>query len=115
MLSHAARKDHLGLARPDHPRGRRQRIETGSAQTVDRDARYVDRQAGEQGAHPGDIAVIFAGLVRTPEDHVADRHRIERRIAFDEFAQHDRRKIIGADRRKRNRHNVRSEYGSHRR
>jgi hypothetical protein len=65
--------DHeVRLARRDQPRGIRDRLEARAAEAVDGDTGDRDRKSREQRAHPADVAVVLAGLVRAAEDHVVD-------------------------------------------
>src|SRR5438874_8497073 len=71
--SHAldtAGDEHLALAAPDGLRRGVDGLQAGATQAVDRLAWYVDGQAGEQERHPGDIAVVLAGLVGAPQNNV---------------------------------------------
>ena len=57
------------------------RLQTGPAQPIDGLSGDVDRKAGQQRRHAGDVAVVFTRLVRAAEDHIVKRGRIESRPA----------------------------------
>jgi hypothetical protein len=55
-----------------------------SAQSVDSVARSLDGEPGEEGSHPGDVPVVFAGLVgRAPLD-VFDGYRIKIAVSLEQ-------------------------------
>src|SRR6185369_15133854 len=74
--------------------------ERAGAKAVRRDARHAVRQAGEQGAHAGDVAVVLARLVGAAEidllDGVGSDAGLFHRGPDDVPGQ-----IVGADRRQR--------------
>ena len=45
-------------------------VQARTAQTVDRRARHLDGQPGQQRGHAGDVAVVFAGLVGAAQDRI---------------------------------------------
>ena len=50
----------IALAEPDRAAGLVDRLQPGGAEPVDGYPRDLDRQAGEQRGHPGDVAVVLA-------------------------------------------------------
>ena len=72
------------------------RLQPGAAQPVDGQAADLDREAGEEHRHPGDVAVVLAGLVGAAEDDVLDERRVDAG-AIDDGAQHERGEVVGAD------------------
>ena len=54
------------------------------------------RNAGEQGRHAGDVAVVFAGLVGASEEGVVDGGEVEVGVAGGEGAQGVGREVVGA-------------------
>jgi hypothetical protein len=74
---HAPGHDDVGLVDLDRPPGLHDGIQAGRAQAVHRGARHGDRQSGEQQAHPGDVAVVLAGLVRAAGDDLVDGARFD--------------------------------------
>ena len=63
------------------------------AQPVDGQPADLDRQAGQQHGHPGDVAVVLAGLVGAAEDDVLDEAGIDAG-PVDDRAQHGRRQVV---------------------
>ena len=80
--------------------GRVDRLQPRAAQPVDGQPAHLDREAGQQDRHAGDVAVVLAGLVGAAEDHVLDEGRVERG-ALDDGAQHGGGHVVGADRGER--------------
>jgi len=66
------------------------------AQTVEGHARHALRQAGQQQRHARHIAVVFAGLVGTAEEHLIDRVPLHRRVARHQRLDRQRRQVVGA-------------------
>ena len=62
----------LALAEPDRARCLVDRLEARGAEAVDGDAGDLDRQAGEQRGHPGDVAVVLSRLVGGAHVDVGD-------------------------------------------
>src|SRR5947208_2582297 len=75
-------------------------LSTANASCSARPARHLDRQAGDERRHAGDVAVILARLVGTSEDHVVDARRLDAR-PLDHRLDRDRRQIVGAHGRQR--------------
>ena len=69
----AAGDDQVGVAGADRLRGDRDRGHAGGAEAVDGESGDRVGQPGEQHGHPGDVAVVFAGLVRGAEDDLVER------------------------------------------
>ena len=90
----------LDLARLDRARRRRDRVHARGAEPVDGRAGNGIGQAREQQGHAGEIAVVLARLIGRAEEHLLDRLR-EAGMAAQEFADRQRREIVGADARKR--------------
>ena len=90
----AARDEDLAIAERDRVRGAHDRLEPRAAEPIHGLAGDLDRQAGEERRHAPDVAVVLAGLVRSPEDHVVDARRIEPG-AVDERADDVRRHVVG--------------------
>ena len=93
----AADQHELGVAGVDLAGGDDRRVQGGAAQPVDRGAGDRDRQPGQQGAHPGDVAVFLAGAVGVAEDHLVDPLDVEGRGALDDLTDHVRGEVIRAD------------------
>ena len=72
------------------------RLEAGAAQPVDGLPADLDREAGDQQRHPGDVAVVLAGLVRAAEDDVLDQRWVDAR-AIDDGAQDGCGEIVRSD------------------
>src|SRR5690606_28167299 len=54
------------------------------------------RESREQRPDPGDVAVVFAGLVRVAEDDVFDTRRVDAG-ALDRRLHHESGEVVGAD------------------
>ena len=78
----AARDHHVGLAELHGARRMAGGLETRTAQAIDRGARHLDRQAGQQARHARHVAVVLARLVDAAIDHVVDRAPIDIGIAL---------------------------------
>jgi hypothetical protein len=78
-----------------------ERVQPRSAQAIESGARHIDRQAGEQAGHARDVAVVLPGLVGAAEQNLVDGGPVHGRVACDQGAQRDRRKVVGAHRRQR--------------
>ena len=59
------------------------------------------RQSGQQHRHPGDVAVVLAGLVRAAEDHVVDHRGVEGSVPRQQRRDGVRREVVGTDRGER--------------
>ena len=96
----AADEHDVGVARLDLPRRDDRCVEARAAEAVDRRARDARRQAGEQGRHPRDVAVLLAGAVRVAEDDLLDETRVggEAGGPVDDRAHDERPEVIGPDR-----------------
>jgi hypothetical protein len=92
----AAGQIEVALPEPQGARGLVDRLEAGSAEPVHGHAGDLDRQSGEQRGHPGDVAVVLAGLVRGSEVDVDDLARIDAR-ALDGAGDRERPEIVGTD------------------
>ena len=64
------------------------------------DARDRVREAGQQGRHARDVAVVLSRLVGTPEVDVVDRRRVDAR-SLDSRRDRDGRQIVRANVRER--------------
>src|SRR5215207_3523227 len=58
---------HIGLTQHHGARGLGDSFQPRTAQAVDGDAGDLLRETGQEQGHLGDVAVVFAGLVRAPE------------------------------------------------
>ena len=58
----------VGIARPDSAGGGADRVKARAAEPVDRRARHLGRQPGQQQRHAGDVAVVLARLVGAAEE-----------------------------------------------
>src|SRR5215203_3135002 len=58
---------HIGLAQHHGARSLGNSFQPRTAQAVDGDASDLLRETGQEQGHPGDVAVVFAGLVGAPE------------------------------------------------
>ena len=96
----AAADEHVAVADGDRVGRRVDRLEPRPAQPVDGLAADLDREVGEQQRHPGDVAVVLAGLVRAAEDDVLDERRVEAG-AIDDRAQDGGGEIVRPDARER--------------
>ena len=76
--------------------GRVDRLQARPAQPVDGQPADLDREAGQQDGHPGDVAVVLAGLVRAAEDHVLDQAGVDAG-AVDDGPKHQRGEVVGPD------------------
>ena len=92
--------DQFGLAGLDGACGGYDRVHTRTAEAVDRGAADLRWQAGEQGRHARDVAVILARLVGTTEDHVIDGVPVEV-VRGHQRLQRDGAQIVGAHRGER--------------
>ena len=92
----AAADEHVAVADRDRVGGRVDRLQTGAAQSVDGEAADLDREVREEQRHPGDIAVVLAGLVGATEDDVLDEGRVQAG-PVDDGAQHDGGQIVRPD------------------
>ena len=68
----SARHDDVGLAGADLLGGGGDGLQAAGAQAVDRVARDLVRQAGQQRGHARDVAVVLAGLIGGAEDDLVD-------------------------------------------
>jgi hypothetical protein len=57
----------------------------------------LDRIAGQQQGHAGDVAVVLAGLVGAAQHHFVDGVQVEAGIARGQGLQRDRRQVVGPD------------------
>ena len=76
------------------------RLEPGAAQPVDGLTADLDREVRQQQRHPGDVAVVLAGLVRAAEDDVLDERRVDPG-PLDDGTQDRRGEVVRADARQR--------------
>ena len=82
--------------RPASRRGRPgRRRQPGTAQPVDGDARDLLRETGQEQAHPGDVAVVLAGLVGAAEVDVLDLRGGT--LVRSARASRTRRQVVGTD------------------
>ena len=72
------------------------RLQSGAAEPVHRLTRHLDRQAGQQRRHAGDVPVVFARLVGAAEDDVIDPVGPESARAASSDADGGRRQVVGA-------------------
>src|SRR5690606_24802594 len=72
-----------------------------SAQAVEGDPAGPVGKAGEQRRHPGEVAIVLAGLVGAAEDDVVELVPVDSGIALDQGGDRDGREIVGADMGKR--------------
>ena len=93
---HAARDGEFRLAGLDGLGADADGVHARSAQPVDPSARYALRQAGQQQAHPGDVAVVLARLVGAAVDHIVDGFGLDRRVARQQFPDRHGAEIVGA-------------------
>jgi len=87
---------HLGAARLDLVRRRDRRLHAGAAEPVDRLARHLDGEAGQQQAHTRHVAVVLAGLVGAAEHHVVDLVGPDAR-ALDRLPDHQSGQVVRPD------------------
>ncbi len=92
----AAGDDDVGAAAFDRACGDVDGFEAGGAQSVHRAAGHAVGQAGEQGGHAGDVAVVLAGLVRGAEIDVVDDGGVDS-AAADGFADDEGGQVVGAN------------------
>jgi hypothetical protein len=90
-------KGEVDLAGADRTGDDADRVHARTAETVDRRAGHVDRQAGKQRRHARDVAVVLAGLVGAAIDRVVERGPVEVGMALDQRLDRQRREIVGAD------------------
>ena len=72
----------------------------GRAQPVDGDARDVEGKSGQEGGHPGHVAVFLAGAVGVAQDDFVDAVRVQAGPGHG-LADHQRGQVVGADRGQR--------------
>ena len=105
LLDHPGRPAHrldpagqveVALAGLDRPGGAVDRLQAGGAEAVDGRAGHALRQAGEQRRHPGDVAVVLAGLVGGAEVDVGDPLGVDA-AALDHGGDRVRGEVVGAD------------------
>ena len=96
----AAADEHVAVADRDRVRRGVDRLEARAAQPVDGQAADLDREVGQQQRHPGDVAVVLAGLVGAAEDDVLDEGRVDAG-AVDDGAQHGGGEVVRPDARER--------------
>ena len=93
---HAAGHLHVLGAGRDRMGRAGDRLERGATEPIDRRAGSGQRQTRHQGRAPGHVAAKFAPLLRSAEDHVFDRGRID--TASLDHALHDGRgQFVAAD------------------
>jgi hypothetical protein len=97
----AARYQQVHLASLDRAGRDADRVHAGAAQPVDRRARDLGGQPGEQGRHARDVSVVLARLVRAAVDHVLDRADVEPRVALTQCLDRDRPEVVGTYGRQR--------------
>ena len=104
LLQHPRRARHALDATGDHDvgvadrhgaAGGDDRFEPGAAQPIHRRPRDRRRQARQHHRHPGDVAVVLAGLVGVAEVRLVDRGRIEVGGPFDHRAHRGRGQVVG--------------------
>ena len=110
----AAADEHVAVADRDRVGRRVDRLEPRAAQPVDGQPADLDREVGEEQRHPGDVAVVLAGLVRAAEDDVLDERRVEAG-AVDDRAQDGGGEIVRPDASRARRRSGRSACGRPRR
>ena len=84
------------LSGPDQARRHRYRIEPGATQAIDGRAGHALRQTGDEQRHPRHVSIVFTRLVRAAQDYFIERLPIDAGIATHEFAQRNRREVIGS-------------------
>ena len=92
-----AADEHVAVVDLNGMRGRVDRLEPAPAQPVDGQPGDLDREAGQQQGHSGDVAVVFAGLVGAAEDDVFDQGRVDPG-PIDHRAQHGRGEVVRSNR-----------------
>ncbi len=97
----AAGDGEVDLAGPDGARRRPDRIEARGAEPVQRGARHVFRQAGQQHGHAGHVAVVLAGLVGAAVEHLVELRPVGLVIARHQRLDRQGGEIVGADLGKR--------------
>ncbi len=68
----AAGHDQTGLARLDGAGGHGDGVHARPAETIDRGPRRGLAKPAQQGGHPRDIAIVFAGLVGAAQNDVVE-------------------------------------------
>ncbi len=90
----AADDDDRGVAGLDRAARLGRGFEARRAQAVDRGPGHARRQPIQQPGHPGDVAVVLAGLVGVAEQDVVDPLRIEPRRAVEQRADGMRAEVV---------------------
>ena len=76
-------------------------VQARTAQAVDGGAGHFDRQTGQQRGHAGDVAVVFASLVRATHDRVIQFFPAHAGVARYQRLDGDSGQIVGAHRSQR--------------
>ena len=84
---HTSRDHEVGISDVQGPGGVDGGGHAGGTESVDGLAWYRVGQSGEKQGHPGDVAVVFSGLVRAPHQDIADVRLIEVGMAFEQGTQ----------------------------
>src|SRR5438445_155187 len=90
----ASGDEDVAFAGLDRPRGGVDRGEPGGTQAIEGHRGDGDREARQEGGHPGDIPVILPRLVRAAEVDLFHDCRVEARAAH-HVADDERRQVIG--------------------
>ncbi|MCY1291636.1 hypothetical protein D9M70_408330 [compost metagenome] len=93
---HAAGQHQPGFAAAQGAGGVADGVQAGAAEAVQGGAGDAQRQAGEQGRHARDVAVVFAGLVGAAVDHVVDGAPVQFRVAGHQGADRHGAEVVGA-------------------
>ncbi len=87
----------IGVPGRDRPRGRANRLHARTAQPVHRGTRHLDRQAGQQHAHPGHVPVVLTCLVGRAPVHVVNGLRVKPRVARHQRGDHVSGQMVRPD------------------
>ena len=93
---HTTGNHQTGFTRFDGAGGGANGVQTRAAQAVDGRAGHVDRQTGQQAAHVGHVAVVFARLVGAAVEHIGHGGPVHIGVAGHQGAQGDRAQVVGA-------------------
>ena len=93
---HATSNDHFGIANGDGVCSGGECLQTRAAEAVHGLPRNFDGVAGNEERHARHVAIVFAGLIGTAQDHIVDVGGVDAAARNDRF-EHGGGKVVGAN------------------
>lgn len=94
---HATCDGHVHFAGADRAGRGPDRFEAGRTEAIERHAGHLNRQPGQQQAHPGNVAIVLAGLIGAAIEDLVDRPKIQPWVAFLQCGEWHRTQVVCAD------------------